>query len=140
MAVRCNPSGQGGTASPLGQVEGASHTPEGIFSVVSYSKQPVQSSWAVASLPSTFGWDSLAPLAAVTSQMSPQQSQESSPDRVTLYSLMMKPIQRFPQFILLLQVCLPPVPASAVHQGGDLLLHMKGRGWERQLQSLSTHL
>ncbi|XP_072620028.1 rho guanine nucleotide exchange factor 10 isoform X5 [Vulpes vulpes] len=29
--------------------------------------------------------------------------QESSPDRVTLYSLMMKPIQRFPQFILLLQ-------------------------------------
>ncbi|XP_006749090.2 rho guanine nucleotide exchange factor 10-like, partial [Leptonychotes weddellii] len=31
------------------------------------------------------------------------QCQESSPDRVTLYSLMMKPIQRFPQFILLLQ-------------------------------------
>ncbi|XP_029789046.1 rho guanine nucleotide exchange factor 10 [Suricata suricatta] len=29
--------------------------------------------------------------------------QECSPDRVTLYSLMMKPIQRFPQFILLLQ-------------------------------------
>ncbi|XP_062946166.1 rho guanine nucleotide exchange factor 10 isoform X2 [Cynocephalus volans] len=29
--------------------------------------------------------------------------QESSPDRITLYSLMMKPIQRFPQFILLLQ-------------------------------------
>ncbi|XP_072620047.1 rho guanine nucleotide exchange factor 10 isoform X15 [Vulpes vulpes] len=32
-----------------------------------------------------------------------KQCQESSPDRVTLYSLMMKPIQRFPQFILLLQ-------------------------------------
>ncbi|XP_019524290.1 PREDICTED: rho guanine nucleotide exchange factor 10 isoform X3 [Hipposideros armiger] len=32
-----------------------------------------------------------------------KQTQESSPDRVTLYSLMMKPIQRFPQFILLLQ-------------------------------------
>ncbi|XP_073911425.1 rho guanine nucleotide exchange factor 10 isoform X5 [Castor canadensis] len=32
-----------------------------------------------------------------------KQSKESSPDRVTLYSLMMKPIQRFPQFILLLQ-------------------------------------
>ncbi|XP_058515815.1 rho guanine nucleotide exchange factor 10 isoform X5 [Ochotona princeps] len=32
-----------------------------------------------------------------------KQSQESGPDRVTLYSLMMKPIQRFPQFILLLQ-------------------------------------
>uniref|UniRef100_A0A8C9QG03 DH domain-containing protein n=1 Tax=Spermophilus dauricus TaxID=99837 RepID=A0A8C9QG03_SPEDA len=32
-----------------------------------------------------------------------KQSQESSPDRVTLHSLMMKPIQRFPQFILLLQ-------------------------------------
>ncbi|XP_047404090.1 rho guanine nucleotide exchange factor 10 isoform X2 [Sciurus carolinensis] len=30
-------------------------------------------------------------------------SQEGSADRVTLYSLMMKPIQRFPQFILLLQ-------------------------------------
>ncbi|KAM9635557.1 rho guanine nucleotide exchange factor 10 isoform 5-T5 [Trichechus inunguis] len=32
-----------------------------------------------------------------------KQCQESSPDRITLYSLMMKPIQRFPQFILLLQ-------------------------------------
>ncbi|KAF0886420.1 ARHGA factor, partial [Crocuta crocuta] len=32
-----------------------------------------------------------------------KQCQECSPDRVTLYSLMMKPIQRFPQFILLLQ-------------------------------------
>ncbi|NXG69204.1 ARHGA factor, partial [Baryphthengus martii] len=31
------------------------------------------------------------------------QCQESSPDRITLYGLMMKPIQRFPQFILLLQ-------------------------------------
>ncbi|XP_076409788.1 rho guanine nucleotide exchange factor 10 isoform X5 [Peromyscus maniculatus bairdii] len=30
-------------------------------------------------------------------------SQDSSPDRVTLHSLMMRPIQRFPQFILLLQ-------------------------------------
>lgn len=29
--------------------------------------------------------------------------QDSSPDRITLYGLMMKPIQRFPQFILLLQ-------------------------------------
>ncbi|XP_054978135.1 rho guanine nucleotide exchange factor 10 isoform X1 [Sorex araneus] len=32
-----------------------------------------------------------------------KQSQENSPDRTTLYSLMTKPIQRFPQFILLLQ-------------------------------------
>uniref|UniRef100_A0A2K5YIE2 Rho guanine nucleotide exchange factor 10 n=1 Tax=Mandrillus leucophaeus TaxID=9568 RepID=A0A2K5YIE2_MANLE len=32
-----------------------------------------------------------------------KQEQEASPDRTTLYSLMMKPIQRFPQFILLLQ-------------------------------------
>ncbi|XP_074065645.1 rho guanine nucleotide exchange factor 10 isoform X5 [Macrotis lagotis] len=32
-----------------------------------------------------------------------KQCQESSPDRITLYGLMMKPIQRFPQFILLLQ-------------------------------------
>ncbi|XP_071466741.1 rho guanine nucleotide exchange factor 10 isoform X2 [Marmota flaviventris] len=37
-------------------------------------------------------------------------SQESSPDRVTLYSLMMKPIQRFPQFILLLQDMLKNTP------------------------------
>ncbi|KAM4692986.1 rho guanine nucleotide exchange factor 10 isoform 2-T2 [Discoglossus pictus] len=32
-----------------------------------------------------------------------KQCQDSSPDRITLYGLMMKPIQRFPQFILLLQ-------------------------------------
>ncbi|XP_075779709.1 rho guanine nucleotide exchange factor 10 isoform X3 [Pelodiscus sinensis] len=32
-----------------------------------------------------------------------KQCQELSPDRITLYGLMMKPIQRFPQFILLLQ-------------------------------------
>ncbi|XP_070454526.1 rho guanine nucleotide exchange factor 10 isoform X20 [Equus przewalskii] len=32
-----------------------------------------------------------------------KQCEESSPDRTTLYSLMMKPIQRFPHFILLLQ-------------------------------------
>ncbi|XP_021565204.1 rho guanine nucleotide exchange factor 10 isoform X3 [Carlito syrichta] len=36
--------------------------------------------------------------------------QESSPDRTTLYSLMMKPIQRFPQFILLLQDMLKNTP------------------------------
>uniref|UniRef100_A0A4X1VZN0 Rho guanine nucleotide exchange factor 10 n=2 Tax=Sus scrofa TaxID=9823 RepID=A0A4X1VZN0_PIG len=39
-----------------------------------------------------------------------KQCQESSPDRVTLYSLMMKPIQRFPQFILLLQDMLKNTP------------------------------
>lgn len=33
-----------------------------------------------------------------------QRRQVCSPDRVTLYGLMVKPIQRFPQFILLLQV------------------------------------
>ncbi|XP_030589782.1 rho guanine nucleotide exchange factor 10-like protein [Archocentrus centrarchus] len=32
-----------------------------------------------------------------------KRKQASSPDRVTLYGLMVKPIQRFPQFILLLQ-------------------------------------
>lgn len=42
--------------------------------------------------------------------MSLQQCQESSPDRVTLHSLMTKPIQRFPQFILLLQVPQPALP------------------------------
>lgn len=36
--------------------------------------------------------------------LGPQQRQENSKDRLTLYGLMMKPIQRFPQFILLLQV------------------------------------
>lgn len=33
-----------------------------------------------------------------------QKRQMASADRVTLYGLMVKPIQRFPQFILLLQV------------------------------------
>lgn len=39
-----------------------------------------------------------------------KQSQESSSDRVTLYSLMTRPIQRFPQFILLLQDMLKNTP------------------------------
>ncbi|XP_059941722.1 rho guanine nucleotide exchange factor 10 isoform X2 [Mesoplodon densirostris] len=39
-----------------------------------------------------------------------KQCQEASPDRVTLHSLMMKPIQRFPQFILLLQDMLKNTP------------------------------
>ncbi|KAM5264627.1 rho guanine nucleotide exchange factor 10 [Ctenodactylus gundi] len=39
-----------------------------------------------------------------------KQSQEASPERVTLYSLMVKPIQRFPQFILLLQDMLKNTP------------------------------
>ncbi|KAJ7988903.1 hypothetical protein DPEC_G00314010 [Dallia pectoralis] len=38
--------------------------------------------------------------------------QETSSDRVTLYGLMMKPIQRFPQFILLLQDMLRNTPAG----------------------------
>lgn len=33
-----------------------------------------------------------------------QRKQAASVDRITLYGLMVKPIQRFPQFILLLQV------------------------------------
>jgi len=33
-----------------------------------------------------------------------QHRQETNKDHLTLYGLMMKPIQRFPQFILLLQV------------------------------------
>ncbi|XP_057553187.1 rho guanine nucleotide exchange factor 10 isoform X4 [Hippopotamus amphibius kiboko] len=39
-----------------------------------------------------------------------KQCQEASPDRVTLHSLMTKPIQRFPQFILLLQDMLKNTP------------------------------
>uniref|UniRef100_A0A096MAX9 Rho guanine nucleotide exchange factor 10 n=1 Tax=Poecilia formosa TaxID=48698 RepID=A0A096MAX9_POEFO len=38
--------------------------------------------------------------------------QESSSDRMTLYGLMMKPIQRFPQFILLLQDMLKNTPVG----------------------------
>ncbi|XP_046874447.1 rho guanine nucleotide exchange factor 10 isoform X1 [Hypomesus transpacificus] len=38
--------------------------------------------------------------------------QESSSDRVTLYGMMMKPIQRFPQFILLLQDMLKNTPVG----------------------------
>ncbi|XP_035235837.1 rho guanine nucleotide exchange factor 10 isoform X2 [Anguilla anguilla] len=38
--------------------------------------------------------------------------QDSSGDRVTLYGLMMKPIQRFPQFILLLQDMLKNTPVG----------------------------
>ncbi|XP_078069713.1 rho guanine nucleotide exchange factor 10 [Mustelus asterias] len=39
-----------------------------------------------------------------------KQCHESSSDRITLYGLMMKPIQRFPQFILLLQDMLKNTP------------------------------
>ncbi|KAG8431469.1 hypothetical protein GDO86_018618 [Hymenochirus boettgeri] len=39
-----------------------------------------------------------------------RKKQAASPDRVTLYGLMVKPIQRFPQFILLLQDMLKNTP------------------------------
>lgn len=42
-----------------------------------------------------------------------QKKQASSPDRITLYGLMVKPIQRFPQFILLLQVSRPILSVTA---------------------------
>ncbi|XP_042084950.1 rho guanine nucleotide exchange factor 10-like protein isoform X2 [Haplochromis burtoni] len=41
-----------------------------------------------------------------------KRKQASSPDRITLYGLMVKPIQRFPQFILLLQDMLKNTPRS----------------------------
>lgn len=41
-----------------------------------------------------------------------KQRQETSTDRMTLYGLMMKPIQRFPQFILLLQDMLKNTPVG----------------------------
>uniref|UniRef100_A0A4W6CSU2 Rho guanine nucleotide exchange factor 10 like n=1 Tax=Lates calcarifer TaxID=8187 RepID=A0A4W6CSU2_LATCA len=44
--------------------------------------------------------------------MSKPKKQASSPDRITLYGLMVKPIQRFPQFILLLQDMLKNTPKS----------------------------
>ncbi|KAM4563381.1 rho guanine nucleotide exchange factor 10-like protein isoform 1-T2 [Odontesthes bonariensis] len=43
-----------------------------------------------------------------------KKKQASSPDRITLYGLMVKPIQRFPQFILLLQDMLKNTPRSHV--------------------------
>ncbi|KAM6977926.1 LOW QUALITY PROTEIN: rho guanine nucleotide exchange factor 10-like protein [Aplochiton taeniatus] len=41
-----------------------------------------------------------------------KKKQASSPDRITLYGLMVKPIQRFPQFILLLQDMLKNTPRA----------------------------
>ncbi|XP_062315464.1 rho guanine nucleotide exchange factor 10-like protein isoform X2 [Osmerus eperlanus] len=41
-----------------------------------------------------------------------KKKQASSPDRITLYGLMVKPIQRFPQFILLLQDMLKNTPPA----------------------------
>uniref|UniRef100_A0A672FG92 DH domain-containing protein n=1 Tax=Salarias fasciatus TaxID=181472 RepID=A0A672FG92_SALFA len=41
-----------------------------------------------------------------------KKKQASSPDRITLYGLMVKPIQRFPQFIVLLQDMLKNTPRS----------------------------
>lgn len=41
-----------------------------------------------------------------------QKKQASSTDRITLYGLMVKPIQRFPQFILLLQVSAYHTPST----------------------------
>ncbi|KAL1021346.1 hypothetical protein UPYG_G00012080 [Umbra pygmaea] len=41
-----------------------------------------------------------------------KKKQASSPDRITLYGLMVKPIQRFPQFILLLQDMLKNTPQA----------------------------
>ncbi|KAG7519828.1 rho guanine nucleotide exchange factor 10 isoform X1 [Solea senegalensis] len=43
-----------------------------------------------------------------------KKKQASSSDRITLYGLMVKPIQRFPQFILLLQDMLKNTPVSHV--------------------------
>jgi len=37
-----------------------------------------------------------------------QQRLENSPDRLSLFGLMVKPVQRFPQFIMLLQVSAAP--------------------------------
>ncbi|TRY87056.1 hypothetical protein DNTS_009148 [Danionella cerebrum] len=41
-----------------------------------------------------------------------KKKQATSPDRITLYGLMVKPIQRFPQFILLLQDMLKNTPVG----------------------------
>lgn len=68
------------------------------------------------------GWGSPPPRSASKLGFSPQQCQESSPDRVTLYSLMMKPIQRFPQFILLLQVRTCAFPSVCLQAASVLLL------------------
>lgn len=58
-----------------------------------------------------------------------QRRQVCSPDRVTLYGLMVKPIQRFPQFILLLQVppgtLQPPPRPGARLEGGGFPCHLQ---------------
>lgn len=45
-----------------------------------------------------------------------QKKQAASTDRITLYGLMVKPIQRFPQFILLLQVSTLKAPKSHIRK------------------------
>lgn len=54
-----------------------------------------------------------------------QKKQVSSVDRITLYGLMVKPIQRFPQFILLLQV----FNMSLFFMSSDVLRHSECRSW-----------
>lgn len=58
-----------------------------------------------------------------------QRRQVCSPDRVTLYGLMVKPIQRFPQFILLLQVppgtLQPPARSGRAWWVGALIRHLQ---------------
>ena len=56
-----------------------------------------------------------------------QRRQACSSDRVTLYGLMVKPIQRFPQFILLLQVPQRVLAAAGVGACPE------GSGWEAWL-------
>lgn len=45
-----------------------------------------------------------------------QKKQAASTDRITLYGLMVKPIQRFPQFILLLQVSTLKAPKTHIRK------------------------
>ncbi|KAI1231373.1 hypothetical protein IHE44_0007819 [Lamprotornis superbus] len=56
-----------------------------------------------------------------------QKRQMASADRVTLYGLMVKPIQRFPQFILLLQVREQRHRGGAGDMGG--FWRTSGRFW-----------
>lgn len=74
----------------------------------------------------------------------------ASADRVTLYGLMVKPIQRFPQFILLLQVwvrgaCAHGAPASHPTLAAWLLqerVYQRAfdsfRGWQPACGALGT--
>ncbi|KAK7913430.1 hypothetical protein WMY93_013641 [Mugilogobius chulae] len=64
-----------------------------------------------------------------------KKKQASSVDRITLYGLMVKPIQRFPQFILLLQDMLKNTPKGHIAETQQLARSVGDRLLSKQLNS-----